>query len=233
MFPIMQQTSDTRYAFTVTRGAWGANAPRRAMPGFLHGLGTLGAWWRERRAFRDMCEAGDLRGVQACMSTFRWWDHLDEHQVALYEGFAAASSHGHLAVAQWLHSVAHQHLPPRNVDEALRRTCQHGHLQVAQWLVEHAGADPHSGDDICFQAACHSQNLQLAKWLWLRGGVKVYAGGGSAWPWFAGDEGDVDHERKARVARWLLSLDPSCPWPIWQLRRWSAPRAAWMRCVAQ
>ena len=114
--------------------------------------------------------------------------------------------------------------------DAFVHACNHGRLAVVQWLAAggHGRAvDVHVDGDMRLKCACSHGHLAVAKWLVSLGTVDIHCFADAPF-WLACEYGHWG------LARWLLTLEPdeTYKWPrMHHLKKWSAPRDAWMRSV--
>ena len=121
----------------------------------------------ERLAWRlfEAVETGDLAAVQAAVA-----DGASVMQEFCgQEPLHLASMHGHLDIAQWLHSAgASLDATDNQGGTPLHTACSKGHLDIAQWLHS-AGASlnaTHTSDGYTpLHNACCQGRLEIAQWL--------------------------------------------------------------------
>jgi hypothetical protein len=78
--------------------------------------------------------------------------------------FINLCEHGHITVAQWLHTVGEIDIHDNN-DEAFQLACLNGHLLVAQWLYDQGGVDINADGNYPIRVACSNGHLFVVQWL--------------------------------------------------------------------
>ena len=107
--------------------------------------------------------AGNLSGLRLLYQTFGL-------VVPMYQHFVAACANGHLAAAEWFHTVHCVTKADSKTDynNALYESCYHGCLHIIVWLCRTFNLDENdvrSHDNCALLTACSNKQYHVALWL--------------------------------------------------------------------
>ncbi|GAB9468418.1 hypothetical protein Gpo141_00005734 [Globisporangium polare] len=105
---------------------------------------------------REAVISGDTRITQFL------YDHPDDYDLDLFEGFKLAVENGDLKMAQWLRSRADGAIDGGSYRKPIDCAARGGHLHIVQWLHEQY---PHHCTPSAMDNAARCGSLEVIKWL--------------------------------------------------------------------